>query len=280
MGVIHRNSTLGKPVADTAPPRAIGDAQLAAKQEAGATRIKDLRQSGALKLVFPRTHGQRSMDAVIVNTAGGVTGGDRFFLTIEVGKNAHLRMTTQAAERAYRALQGAGHVNTKIHVQPGGRLDWLPQETILFEASAMRRRLNVDLNGDAQLLLVDALVFGREAMGEDLQHVVFDDRIMIRHDGVPRYIDGVQLTAGAQLRRPSLGANMRAMAQLVFVHPSAMSMLSDIRAHLPKTGGASLIGDDMLVVRLLADDGYTLRQSLLPMLDHLTNNTLPTSWRL
>ncbi len=239
-----------------------------------------MRQSGALKLVFPRRHGVDDVEAVAVNSAGGITGGDRFFLTANVGAGAHLRLTTQAAERVYRAQSGSGQISTQITVGQGAKLHWLPQETILFEGGALRRRFAVDMAQDAQFLLVEPLVFGRQAMGEDLSRFLLDDRIIVRRAGLPLYLDGTRLTTGAQLQRGAQVGGARAAAQVVMVGPMAAASLPVVRSQLPATAGASLIGDDLLVVRMLAADSFALRQDLLPILDHLTDNQLPTSWRL
>ncbi len=261
-------------------PRAYGDALVVAGKVSDRSRIRDLRQTGALKLIFPRSYDNPNLTAVAINTAGGITGGDRFFLNAEVGPDAHLTLTTQAAERAYRAAQGSGHVSTRIRVANGATAYWLPQETILFEGANLRRRLDIDLAADAQLLLVEPLVFGRLAMGETLRRFALDDRIMVRRDGVPAYFDGTRLAAGTALQRPALLAGARAAAQVVMISPRAEAMLPAVRAHLSAQGGASLMAPDMLVMRVLAQDSFELRQSLLPILDLLTENQLPTSWRL
>lgn len=271
--------------AKTAPlqPRAIGAAAVSVRADtAGRTRLVNLRQSGSLKLVFPQTH-RPDAEAILVNTAGGITGGDQYKTTAHVGAGACLSITTQAAERAYRAQAGeTGRLTTTLTVAAGGRLNWLPQEMILFNQSALHRRLTIDLAPDAQLLMVEPLVFGRAAMGESLNDITFQDRIRITRDGQPIYYDGVDLhgDASAHLARPAVAKGAGAMASLVCVAPDAVAYLPKIRALLPATAGASLIADDVLVLRLLATDSFELRRSLVPVLNLLTQNTLPTSWRL
>ncbi|MFK7836144.1 MAG: urease accessory protein UreD [Sulfitobacter sp.] len=264
-------------------PRAIGAARLAVRKDAtGCSRIMDLRQSGSLKLVFPRQH-RRDLEAILVNTAGGITGGDVFALDVLVTDGAQLSITTQAAERAYRAQPvETGRVETTALVHPGAQLNWLPQELILFDHSALRRTLDIELAPGARLLMVEPVVFGRAAMGEVLRAIRFDDRIRITRAGKPLYLDGMHLRgdATAQLARPAVAGGAGAMASIVFVHPNARSLLPLMRGLLPDTAGASLIAGDVLVIRQLAQDSFALRSSLLPILDHLTNNTLPTSWRL
>lgn len=248
----------------------------------GVTRLADLRQAGSLKLVFP-TARQHGKEAVIVNTAGGVTGGDRIDIAAELQDGSALTLTTQAAERAYLAQTGeVARVNTTITVGRGARLNWLPQELILFDGSALDRRLSIDLGDDARLLMVEPLVFGRAAMGERLSDITFNDRICIRRNGRPLYLDGASFGANvtSHLQRPAIAGGAGAMVSMVYVAPDAAAHLEAIRAMLPDTAGASLLHYDMIVMRLLATDGYEMRRSLIPILDILTENNLPTAWRL
>ncbi len=262
-------------------PRAIGAARLSVKARGASTRLDQLRQSGALKLLFPRQ--PRNLQAVIINTAGGITGGDQFTLDAQAGIGTHLTLTTQAAERVYRAQPGqTGQVRTTLHVAAGARLNWLPQETLLYDHGALDRKLTIDLEADARFLMVEPLLFGRVAMGEDIHELRFDDRVTLRREGAEIFRDGLHIwgDAAQQLVRPAIGNGARAMASILFAAPEASGHLTFLRAHLGPKGGASLLQSDLLVARVLASDGFALRQTILPILDHLTQNTLPASWRL
>lgn len=264
-------------------PRAIGAGSVSVREDdRGKTRIVNLRQSGSLKLVFPDTY-RPDAEVILVNTAGGITGGDQFEILAEVGTGATLTITTQAAERAYRAQSNElGRIYTKLTVGSGARLNWLPQEMILFDKSALRRSLTIDVAKGACLLLVEPLVFGRAAMQERLTDIHFQDRILVKRGDQPIYRDGMDLhgNASQHLARPAIANGAGAMASLVFVAPEAAGELDAVRAMLPKTAGASMIAQDVLVMRLLSPDSFEMRKSLIPVLDHLTRNTLPTSWRL
>jgi len=242
--------------------------------------IADLRQSGAMKLLFPRPD-SAALQAIVINTAGGVTGGDDLALTAQAEVGAFLSLTTQAAERAYRAQPGqVAKIANRLRIKAGARLHWLPQETILFDGCALRRRLSVDLDADASLLLVEPLVFGRAAMGEVLTQVDFRDRIEVRRDGRPIYFDALALRgdAAAHLAAPQVAGGAGALANLVYVAPDAEAHLAPLRALLPRTGGASLLAPDILVARILATDSFDLRHSLVPILRQLSAGALPRSW--
>lgn len=262
-------------------PRAIGQAFVSSKRRDGRSAIDGLRQSGALKLLFPtRTD---FVEAIVINTSGGVTGGDDFRIGVRSGVGSKLMITTQAAERAYRAQKGqTGHIESVLEAEADSTLFWLPQETILYDEAAVHRQLTVDLAPTARFLMVEPILFGRRAMGEDPTHLHFHDRITLRRAGMPFYQDGITLSgdAATQLDRPAVAAGARAAASLVYVDPAAEAKLEAVRGHLDTAGGASMLQDDVLAVRLLAEDGFEMRRRLLPILDLLTENTLPQSWRL
>jgi len=261
-------------------PRARGTVSISVKPVGQRTALDDLYQSGSLKCLFPRT-ASRALEAVTLNTAGGITGGDSFLLTAEAKSGSALTLTTQAAERVYQAQPGKpGELHSRLHVKRGARINWLPQETILFNGCALNRSLTVDLEEGARLLLAEPLIFGRTAMGETLTDASFSDRIEIQRGGRPLYLDAVQLCGNiqAELDRPFITAGAVAMASCIYIAPDAETYLTPIRDMLPETAGASLIGEDVLVVRMLAKDSFLLRRSLIPILNLLSQNNLPRCW--
>ncbi len=219
----------------------------------------------------------------MVNTAGGVTGGDRFICRAHTLPGTGLTLTTQTAERAYRArAPEIGRIDTHLALEAGSVMNWLPQETILFEGSALRRSMRIDMAADARLLFCEPVIFGRIAMGETLHDVRFYDRVEIHRDGALAYLDAVRLenNVQAQLDRPGVAAGARAMAALVYIAPDAEAHLTPIRAMLPRAAGASLRAPDMLVLRLMAADGFALRQTLIPVLHRLYRTDLPRCWMI
>lgn len=262
-------------------PRAKGQAVLSSKLRANESVIDDLYQSGCMRILFPRS--SPTLSAVLINTSGGVTGGDHLAFSAQVGAGSALTITTQAAERAYRAQPNeTGEITTQITVEDDAMLRWLPQELILFDGSNIRRKLTVDLAQTSRALLVEPVVFGRVAMGEALQSVHFQDRIAINRNGAPLYRDGVDLNgeASAHLARMATAHGATAMASVIYIAPDAAAHLNAVRDLLPQTGGASLLASDMLVIRSLGADSYVLRQSLIPILEQLSNAPLPATWRL
>jgi urease accessory protein len=142
------------------------------RQPPAARRRSRVHEAGSLRVRFPNGISRDTLDAVIVNTAGGMAGGDDFGIDIDVGPGARLTVTTAAAEKIYRSLGADTEIAVKLNVSPGGALAWLPQETILFDQVRLRRSIDIELAEDSHLLLVEAVVFGRSAMGETLRAVI------------------------------------------------------------------------------------------------------------
>jgi len=138
-------------------PRAIGTIELSTKFEAGQSRIETFRTSGSSKIAFPRR--TDAVEAILLNTSGGLTGGDQFETRAHAGLNSRLVLTTQAAERGYRSLAGSASVRTQLSVAAGATLHWLPQEFIMFDGADIRRELTVDLIPGANAVLVEPIVF-------------------------------------------------------------------------------------------------------------------------
>lgn len=262
-------------------PRAKGRVAVSTKAQAGRSVLAGLHQSGAFKLLFPRSHDP--LQAIMINTAGGVTGGDSFTLDARVGAGTRLSLTTQAAERAYRAQPGEiGQIRSMATVGDAACLHWLPQELILYDGCSIQRQLRIDLAATARLLMVEPIVFGRLAMGETLRAGHVRDRIEVNRAGQPLYRDALRLEGdiAATLARGAVAGGGAAMASLLYVAPDAATHLDRVRAHLGDLGGASLLQDDTLALRLIAADSHLLRQHLLPVLDLLSQSNLPASWRL
>ncbi|MXN19004.1 urease accessory protein UreD [Pseudooceanicola sp. GBMRC 2024] len=241
-----------------------------------------MHQSGSLKALFPASR-RGILNSVFLNTSGGVTGGDRFVITAEAEAGASLMLTSQAAERLYRAQPTeTGRMDIALRVGAGGRLDWLPQETILFDGARVERRFEVDLAPDARFLAVEPLVVGRLAMGETVRSGLLSDRWRLRRDGQLLFADQFRLSGdiAAQLSRPGVMAGNLAMAALLFAAPGAEAQLSHLRGLLGPQGGASLVATDLLFARIVAEDGYALRKRLVPAITALSGEDIPKTWTL
>ncbi len=239
-------------------------------------RLERLYQEGAAKVRFPSPTG-RACEAVLINTAGGVTGGDRFDWSITVSDGAACTAITQACEKIYRAEAGMAEVDVRLQVGAGARLDWLPQETILFDGARLTRRFEIDLAADARLLAVECAVLGRRAMGEVGARVRLNDRWRVRRGGRLILADNLTL-ADPTAAGPALLDGAGALAVLIYAAPDAEARLGPVRAALGDAHGGASAFDGKLLCRILAADGMALRGALLPVIAALRDDPLPRLW--
>jgi urease accessory protein len=258
--------------------RARGAAAMSVRHTEGRSRLATLRQEGCLKLRFPRLP---EAEAVLVNLAGGLAGGDRLDQSFAVEPGAALSVTTQACERVYRSLGENAEVSTRVTLGEGAGFSYLPQETILFAGGRLARQLTVDAAADARLLLCESIILGREAMGEDVTHGFLADRWRIRRGGKLAFADDLRLAGdiAAAIRSPAGLAGNRAFATVLKAGPDVEDVLPQLRAVVGEHGGASLVGG-VLVARLVARSGIELRRRLVPALGLLAESPLPRLWSL
>lgn len=264
------------------PQRADGSARVSFKQSGGATRLDRLYQSGAAKVKLPSVVGSEPTQAVMINTAGGLTGGDRMLAEVALGEDCRAIVTTQACERIYRSAGGSAEIATHLTLREGARLDWLPQETILFDGARLSRRLEADLARDAELLLVEAIIFGRAAHGETIRSGHFTDRWRIRRGGKPLFADDLRFDwADAELLgRSAVLAGASAIATILFATDDPSRHLENLRAIIGPAGGASS-WNGKLLARIAAESGAALRRTLISALDALLDGAaLPRIWRI
>ncbi|MGV3651270.1 MAG: urease accessory protein UreD [Devosia sp.] len=262
--------------------RARGAGSIMVASDDGRTRLRTLYQEGCAKLRLPNTH-DGSVQAVLINTAGGLTGGDRIDWQAEAGANARLVLTTQACERVYRSMGPDAVVETHLTAGEDARIDWLPQETILFSGSRLRRALSVDLAPSATFLAVESIILGREAMGEDARDAHLFDTWRIRVGGRLMHAEANRIDADTWSRDGlSALAGNRAFATILLIAPDAARRLDAVRALLPATtlSAASAVAG-RLVIRAAAPSGLALRRIIAPILNQFSGaGSLPRLWHL
>lgn len=261
--------------------RARGYGRVVAKLRDGATHLDQLYQDGCAKIRLPHTHNS-ALEAVLINTAGGLTGGDIMEWRAEAAADCRMVLTTQACERIYKSTGDTAQVHTSLAAGPGAHIDWLPQETILFDASRLARRIEIDLAEGATLTAVEAVLLGRDAMGETARDALFSDHWRIRRNGKLIHAEATALRGNPALERDGLSLldGMRAFATIVRIAPDAEQRLDRVRALLPASPhiAASAIGE-RLIIRAMAPSGLALRRLIVPIIAELSGGgSLPRLW--
>ncbi|SEL45700.1 urease accessory protein [Roseovarius azorensis] len=242
--------------------------------------LNRLHQAGSARaFVHP---GRSGPEVVFLNTSGGLAEGDTLDYRLDLGTACRATATTQTAERAYRSTGSPARVTVLHRLAEGAHLDWLPQETILFDHSALHRETEIDLGKDASCLLLEAVVLGRAAMGETLNRLALDDRRMVRRTGTPVLFEPLRIHTEALAAGPGILAGARAFATLTLVAQGAEDALGPVRAMLsePDTSGGASGFDGKLIIRLMARDGWPLRRQILRLLSVLRPGPPPQVWQI
>jgi urease accessory protein len=291
--------------------RAVGVARILLEGSERGTRIAHLFQSYPLRVMFPRacssevgasraTPGQsregcpgptmsrrtpaQEEEAVIVNASGGVAGGDRLEFALTALRNASAAVTSQAAEKVYRALSEPAHISTRLKVSEAARLAWLPQETIVFNRARLCRETRIDLVSGAELLALEWLVLGRAAHGEELVAGYLNDSWRVEIDGRLAWADSFRVTDGMfpHLRSRALLSSSNAIATLICFGPHPGRRLEFLRDLAPSPGcqfAATLVGG-LLVARLAAGRSSDLRLALRRLLREFDRQFGPGPFRV
>lgn len=262
--------------------RSHGALDISFRKRENGTTIHRSYQSGCLRLRL--VEDGEDPCAVLVNTAGGVAEGDSLDQRFAWDDDARATVTTQAAEKIYRALTQGCVISTRHTVARGAQAEWLPQETILFDSCRLRRDAQIMLADDSTFLGVEALVLGRAAMGETVTSGSVRDRLRIWRSGRLIYADTLALEGdiAALMDRAAVGGGSRAMAVIVHASSRAAALRDPVREALRGASGntAASSWNGLLAVRLLAPDGETLRHDIAPALAVLRDDRpLPREWR-
>jgi urease accessory protein len=244
----------------------------------------DVYQRSPIRVLFPRTAGPHVEEAVLVNTSGGIAGGDRLESSVTAMGNASIALTTQAAEKVYRAIHESAHITTTLKARDAAKLAWLPQETIIFNRARICRRTQIEVSSGAQLLALEWLVLGRTAHGEKISAGDVIDSWRVRKDGRLVWADSFRATDDifSHLSRKALLSDCIAFATLLYFGPDLevrLQLIRDLASPLECQCAATLVGG-LMVVRFAAKASCDLRAALRNVLQRFGNQLAPGPFRL
>jgi urease accessory protein len=236
------------------------------------TEVVDVYQKFPTRIMLPTIGDGAVREAVVVNAAGGIAGGDRLELEVTALGNALVAVTSQAAEKIYRALNQPARVVTKLKVRDAAKLAWLPQETIIFNSARIHRQTEIDLGAGAELMALEWLVLGRAAHGEEVACGHIRDRWLVRRDGRLVWADSFLIAEEtfAHLRRRALLSDCKAIGTLLYFGPHLdrrLDLLRDLAQSVACHCAATMVGG-LIVVRLAAPASSDLRIALVYLLQH------------
>jgi urease accessory protein len=262
--------------------RASGESRVSFAVRDGKTRLSDLYQRDPCRVMFPEPEPGEPPQAILVTTSGGVTDGDSLKMTIEVGPGARSVAATQAAEKVYRAAKGGGHctMGIAVSVGEGGVLDWLPQETIMFEGARLKRRTVADVAPGGSLLACEMVVLGRAASGERFTGGLLLDSWSVRRAGRLVWTDTLRVEGETPTGAGFGTAN--ALATVIGVWDEPQGTFEKARALLETCDkarvGVTLV-NGVMVARLLGE-ATAVRAATVGLLGGLLQRRLPRVWHV
>lgn len=265
------------------PIRVEGGVRATFGSSAERTRLAHLAEHGGYRMAFPRTHSAHA-EGVIVNTGGGVVGGDRVVLEVRAKTGADVSVTTQAAERIYWSAGAFSEIHVRLKVETGAQLAWMPQETILFSGARLKRRIEVDIAEDATVLLTESTVFGRIASGEAMLTGQLRDIWRVRRGGRLVFCETARIedVTNTCLARPAVLGGATAVALLAYVGPEAEARLRVLREAMQnarsETGASAWNG--LLVMRCIAAAPEDMRHDVMRAIAVLSGAPLPRVWSM
>jgi urease accessory protein len=264
--------------------RAEGIGRIVLSGSEKGTRIMDLFQQAPIRIMIPRTDVGAVEEAVFINTAGGVAGGDRLKLSVTTLATASIAVTSQAAEKVYRALNEPARIATKLKACEAAKLAWLPQETIVFNWGRLIRETEIEISSGSELLALEWLVLGRAAHGEEMVGGHITDSWRVKKDGQLIWADCFRATNEMfpHLHRMALLSNYKALGMLIYFGPDLDTRLEFLRDIAPSQDcdcAATSVGG-LIIVRLAAKVASDLRLTLNGFLRQFSRELGPGPFRV
>jgi len=242
-----------------------GAAELAFAHTHGRSKLSHLYQHAPLRVMFPHHPAGEPATAAIVTTSGGLVGGDRLSVDVKVATGTQALVTAQAAEKVYRSNGPDCRIDVRLTAEDGAWLEWLPQETILFEGARLRRLTAVDRKPGGRILAGEILVFGRIARDERVTCGLIHDAWEIRHDGRLIWSDALHLDGDLAhvLNHKGCFAGATAYATAAYVGDDAADRLAMVRGLLENSDvrASATVVQGVLVMRWLGEDALDVRQA-------------------
>jgi urease accessory protein len=235
-----------------------------------ATVVAGARSTVPLQILAPVQLADSAAIVSVLNPTGGLVGGDRLSIDVDVARGAHGCVTTPSATKVYRTTADAAEQLVRLRVGPDATLEWVPDHTIPFAGSALRQCIDVRVGEGARLILVDAFAAGRVARGETWQFARLESAITVRDERGFLLHDRFVLGGNRSWASLGLADHDSYFATVVVIGPAGFSALARAAAAHPVSRADVRVGVGMLtrgggVVRVLAAQA----PALLDALDHV-----------
>jgi urease accessory protein len=266
-----------------------GIAEIAFDERDSVTRLAHLYQRDPLRVLFPTPAATEPPLAVLVTTSGGLVAGDRLDISVRLATRATAQITTSAAEKVYRSTGRTTKVFQALSIGRDAALEFLPQETILFDRARLERKTVVDLEPGAVFLGGEIVIFGRRARDERFVHGFFREVWEMRRDGRIVWGDALHLEedVGRVIDDPACFDGAAAFATMIlappegddrgFIEPARATLCAGATPAL-RAGVTAVAG--FVIARWLGADPAPLRRAYADLACHFRSAALGLPARL
>jgi urease accessory protein len=263
--------TADKPTMRAGADHWIARLRLGFDRDGDTTRLMRREHVGPLRVQKPLYPEHPSIcHSIIVHPPGGVVGGDELHIDVDAGPEARALLATPGAAKWYRSNGHRSRQRLRIHIAKGAALEWLPQETIIFNAADIELDTLIDLGGDATYIGCEILCFGRTASDERFDQGRVQQSITIRRDGKPLWLEQGLLQGGSRPMLSPLGLGGHSVcASLIAVSPAAgATVLNSLREQCAASSkGRGQLGvthmKSVIIVRYLGNTSEVAREVML-----------------
>ena len=229
------------------------------------TYLKDLYQKNPVKILFPKKLSNEINTAAFVTTSGGIVGGDKLDIIVKTCKKSEVQLYQQAAEKVYKNHKKPSIINISLTSEEGSWLEWLPQETILFENSNYIKKNSLHVNTNGRLMVGEILFLGRHAMGEintkatirEIWEIFFDDRLIWLDNF---YIDDMDYI----VKHPAGLNGANAFASIFYISANVSNYIDEARKIINEFTNIRIgitVVDNVFICKILSCDQYLLRKN-------------------
>ena len=225
-----------------------------------------------LKPLYPE--GDAICHAVIVHPPGGIVADDSLAVDLRVDSGAHALATTPGAQKWYRSTGADASSVTRLHVAEDAKLEWMPQETIVFDGARAAQTLEISLAPNAYFFGWEVLCLGRTTRGERFATGEFRQRIRLVRagSGAPLWRESMRLFGNDPLLASPLGFRglpVSATAWIALPDDDSAAATSDVLASVRAALGdaplaaASSPESGLIVIKAIGDAPEAVRNLLI-----------------
>ena len=244
--------------------------------------IKKFYQSGCCKILNPNNYNEYK-ELVLINTAGGITCNDNIQINATIN-NSQLSICTQAAEKIYAGIGDPATVEININLN-NSTLYWLPKELILFDNSKLRRKININLSDNSNLIFCETSIFGRKAMSEKIKNISFSDQWNIYINSSLKHFEAINIKGSMidNYKNNYTFANKSSLSTILIFGEIIHTLESELRKatkNIENHYCEITKFDEKIIIRCIADDNYDLKKTLNYIIKNIIHDKMPKSWDL